>query len=214
MDTQERIPSYLTVVDDLFTPEECVRIIETFKKGAPKSSQVGSAFDKRVALVDSALAARVFSKVRHLVPARFNVVSANELFRFSEYEEGGEFKSHKDGVNQDTRGEQSVITVNVFLNGSDQFAGGSTNFFHDDAGRTLRRSVLPQAGRAAIFDAQQFHCGCPVSRGRKYLLRTDLVVSRPPWCGPDLCESPFVPVGQTSTRDSQVLQSDSFGGRT
>lgn len=168
-------PSFLTVLDDLFTPLECSRFIQIFKVSRPSQVDSGFAKYRRVALVDRSLAARVFQKVRHLIPPSFKVVGANELFRFSEYEEGGEFKIHKDGMNQDERGNRSVITVNIFLNGSDQFLGGSTDFFHDDPMITLRKSVLPKVGRAAIFDAQQYHCGRPVSAGRKYLLRTDLM---------------------------------------
>lgn len=179
--THDQAPSFLTVVDDLFTPEECASLIETFKKGGPKSTQVDSEFAgyKCAALVDSVLASRVFEKVRHLIPPRFNVASASELFRFSEFEHGEEFHTHRDQAseNRDSRGNRSAITVDVFLNGPDQFMGGSTDFFQNNAGRTLRRSVLPHAGRAAIFDAQQFHCGCPIIRGRKYLLRADLMSS-------------------------------------
>lgn len=164
---------FLAVVDNLFSPEECDTFIELLMRGEQVQIDSGMARYQRVTLLDSALAAVVFERLQHMIPPEFNVVSANELFRFSKYEEGGEFKMHRDGINQNASGSRSVITVNVFLNGSDSFEGGSTDFFHQD--KSLRQSVTPQAGRAAVFDSQQLHCGCPVTRGHKYLMRTDLM---------------------------------------
>lgn len=155
------------------SPEECGRFVELYLQGKQTQVDSGMAKYQRVTLVDRTLAAVVFDRLRHMIPPAFNVASANELFRFSRYEEGEGFKMHKDGINQDASGARSVITVNIFLNGTDCFDGGSTDFFHHD--KSFRQSVTPQAGRAAVFDAQQFHCGCPVTRGQKYLMRTDLM---------------------------------------
>lgn len=165
--------AFIAVVDDLFSPEECARFIQLLSTGEQVQVDSGMAKYLRVTLLDRMLAADVFQKLQHVIPPEFNVVSANEVFRFSTYEEGGEFKMHMDGINQDASGARSVITVNVFLNGSDSFNGGSTDFFHQD--KSFRLSVTPAAGRAAVFDSQQFHCGCPVTGGQKYLMRTDLM---------------------------------------
>ena len=120
----------------------------------------------------AALAEEVFARIRERIPEEFSAEGCNERWRFSEYEGGGEFKIHRDGRNQDRAWRKSVITVNIFLN--EEFRGGSTDFYMDDK-ETLRESVKAKRGRAAVFDAQQYHVGARVEEGRKYLLRTDVM---------------------------------------
>lgn len=166
---------FLTIIEDLFTPQECAGFIHKFTGDGAKVTLVdnGLAKYRRMAFTDTLLAESLYAKVQHLVPPEFNVVCANSTFRLSEYQQGWEFKTHRDGINQDANGNRSVITVNVFLNNPRDLVGGETDFFHDD--HTLRRSVSPKIGRASMFDSQQSHCGCQVKAGKKYLLRTDLM---------------------------------------
>ena len=44
---------------------------------------------------------------------------------------------------------------------------------HDDD--RLKLSVTPQPGMALIFDHIQLHKGAPVTSGRKYVIRTDVM---------------------------------------
>ena len=90
----------------------------------------------------------MFSRIREKIPEEFGAAGCNKVFRFSMYEAGGEFKMHRDGRNQDSRGRRSVITVNIFLN--EDFTGGSTDFYLDDK-QTLRESVKARRGRAAVI---------------------------------------------------------------
>lgn len=64
-----------------------------------------------------------------------------------------------------------IFTLNIFLN--DDFEGGHTTFYHDDF--SLRYDVEPKVGRAALFDANQLHCGTRVLSPYKYLMRTDVM---------------------------------------
>jgi prolyl 4-hydroxylase len=167
-------PRFLRVYDGFLAPDECAALVRHFQaRTADEVTEIdnGLAKYRRHVMIDSVLAARVFEAVRAELPAELGAVCANDHFRFSEYSPGGEFKMHRDGVNQDARGNRSVVTVNVFLN--DDFSGGATDFFFDD--KRLRASVPPAPGRAAVFLADQYHCGRPVTRGRKYLLRTDIM---------------------------------------
>jgi Rps23 Pro-64 3,4-dihydroxylase Tpa1-like proline 4-hydroxylase len=107
-----------------------------------------------------------------VIPERYRVIRANECIRYSKYLPGERFMIHKDGINQDRFGNRSVITVNIFLN--DNFSGGETRFYQSGE-QPLRETVVPKVGRAAIFDSQQYHEGCEVNSGTKYLLRTDLM---------------------------------------
>ena len=163
---------WLWVCDDLLSEEECSRMLEHFKERPLETIDNGVAAYNRGILKDEALAAEVFSRIREKIAEEFGAAGCNEVFRFSEYETGGEFKMHRDGRNQDAQGRRSVITVNIFLN--EEFTGGSTDFYLDDK-QTLRESVKARRGRAAVFDAQQYHVGAKVEAGRKYLLRTDVM---------------------------------------
>ena len=96
----------------------------------------------------------------------------NDHFRFSKYTVGEEFKRHRDGVNQDSNGFRAKYTVNIFLN--DDFEGGSTEFFNESG--TSIFDAVPAVGRGMIFDGQIIHCGNKVTKGVKYLLRTDVMV--------------------------------------
>ena len=129
---------------------------------------------KRGILYNKEWADVLFQRILRVIPEHFQVESCNECFRFSDYGPAGEFKIHRDGFNVDSKGRRSVITVNIFLN--DDFSGGSTDFYFDDK-KTLRQSVSPKIGRAAIFDSQQYHTGCKVDKEHKYLLRTDVMRS-------------------------------------
>lgn len=164
---------FLIVLDDLLPPEICTTMIQEFT--GPDEEYVhidnGMALYKRGRRFNKRWAEVLFERIRELIPAQYRAVGCNECFRFSEYEPGGEFKLHRDGFNQDSHGNRSVITVNIFLN--DDFEGGATDFFWED--RTLRKSVEPKPGRAAIFDSRNLHAGQLVTAGKKYLLRTDVM---------------------------------------
>lgn len=163
---------FLLVVDGLLTPQECRDFIAHFEGQKLELIDNGVAKYERGIMKNAAWADLIHHRLRHCVPANFNTVCANDHLRFSKYEKGGEFAIHRDGINQDRHGNRSVITVNIFLN--EDFTGGSTDFYHGDK-KTLRESVTPRTGRAAVFDSQQYHAGRPVSTGNKYLLRTDLM---------------------------------------
>ena len=126
-------------------------------------------------IVDKELAADLFNRVKQYIPAMINgfkVVGLNDHFRFSKYHPGGKFDVHKDGFNQDSQGNRSVWTLNIFLNRD--FDGGETVFYYDTMQH--RFTAKPKRGRGMLFDSQQYHCGNQVSNGKKYLIRTDVMI--------------------------------------
>jgi hypothetical protein len=66
--------------------------------------------------------------------------------------------------------EASYFTFMMYLN--DNFAGGETTF------RNL--SIKPERGMALIFLHALYHAGGEVTRGVKYVLRTDVMYRHPP----------------------------------
>lgn len=84
--------------------------------------------------------------------------------RFYKYVTGERFKMHKDGPWHEN-GMSSRLTFLVYLN--DGFDGGDTDF------RDFR--VAPQQGDALLFIHDTWHEGCAVTKGVKYVLRSDVM---------------------------------------
>ena len=78
---------------------------------------------------------------------------------------------HQDFPFERSAAEASALTLMVYLN--DDFVGGGTDFYHED--QTPRLSVEPERGMALVFRHELLHAGAPVQRGRKYVLRTDVL---------------------------------------
>lgn len=168
---------FLIQINDIFSVEECKSLIELAESKDMHLIDSGVAQYFRVILNDHDLAYQLYKRLDKFIPKTVDgkrVVGLNNIFRFSKYIRGGDFKIHKDGVNQDSQGNRSIMTLNIFLN--DEFEGGETDFFYSSDENNLRYSVKPKAGRGALFYAQQYHRGNMVTKGVKWLIRTDVMV--------------------------------------
>ena len=92
-------------------------------------------------------------------------VGLNELFRVYKYQEGQEFKRHRDQSYIRSNGEASYYTFMIYLN--QDYEGGET-IFGD-------LSIEPKQGMALVFLHNLEHEGSPVKRGIKYVLRSDVM---------------------------------------
>jgi predicted 2-oxoglutarate/Fe(II)-dependent dioxygenase YbiX len=185
---------------DVLAPDECAALVERIEAaGCAPASIVTAAGDvvapsirnnERLMVDDPALAATLFARVRDAVPARMSGrerAGLNERLRFYRYGRGQRFAPHYDGFFE--RGaERSLLTVLVYLN--DDFDGGATAF------PELSRTVVPRTGMALFFQHHLLHEGCPVERGRKYVLRSDVMFRQAPFLcddssdgGPDGAEA-------------------------
>lgn len=162
---------YLRIVDELLTPADCTRFRTLFETQTVQHVDSPLASYDRTILVDAALAATLFGRIRHLLPPDPTIVGCNDHFRLSRYQPGEEFKKHADGINQDKYGNRSRFTVNIFLN--DDFTGGETEFWVQGAGHKV---AYPKTGRGAIFSRETLHCENRVLTGQKFLIRTDVMV--------------------------------------
>lgn len=132
----------------------------------------------RVVLDDIELASKLWPRINELnIPdylddnnVLWEPIGLNERFRFYRYEYGQQFKRHADGAFKRSDDEISFVTVLLYLNGD--FNGGETQFFypHD--------VVIPEEGMLYLFKHRQLHQGNPVTTGRKYVLRTDIMYKR------------------------------------
>jgi prolyl 4-hydroxylase len=92
-------------------------------------------------------------------------VGLNELFRVYKYQEGQEFKRHRDQSYIRSNGEASYYTFMIYLN--QDYEGGETVFGD--------LSIEPKQGMALVFLHNLEHEGSPVKRGIKYVLRSDVM---------------------------------------
>ena len=180
------MPDYQWITDDIFTvsgfltPFECeeyVRFSETRGFGnAPISTSFGQVLMKevrnnsRVMVDDPSLAQLIWDRAAPFVPTQLGghrAIGVNERFRFYRYELGQTFKWHRDGYFERPNGERSRLTLMVYLN--DGFDGGHTRF--EDA------IICPATGTALFFAHHLLHEGAVISRGRKYVMRTDVMYS-------------------------------------
>jgi predicted 2-oxoglutarate/Fe(II)-dependent dioxygenase YbiX len=126
----------------------------------------------RVTYDDPELARWLWERLAGFMPPELDgwkVVGFNERFRFYRYDPGQRFAVHSDGYYQRQSGERSKLTFMIYLN--EEFGGGATEF---DA-----TTIRPQAGMALVFRHELVHEGTPVLRGRKYVLRSDVMYAPP-----------------------------------
>jgi len=175
------VASGIFTFDNVLSREECDEYIALTERlgyeGAPITTPLGFAMrpeirnNGRVILDDPERSNALWQRVRDLVPAFLQgrqAAGLNERFRFYRYDSGERFARHFDGPFRRPSGEESLLTFMVYLN--DGFEGGETGF--------VDVWVTPKAGMALIFRHDLLHEGAPVTRGRKYVLRSDVMYGR------------------------------------
>jgi prolyl 4-hydroxylase len=124
--------------------------------------------NNRILYTEVNLANEIWNHLKSFAPKQIGnskAIGLNELFRFYKYEPGQQFKKHIDQsyIRNDT--EASYYTFMIYLN--DGYEGGQTTF------NTL--TIQPQQGAALIFLHSLEHEGSAVTKGIKYVLRSDIM---------------------------------------
>lgn len=175
------------VIHDFLSPEECARHIEESERHGYGDAPITTAFgpmlrrdvrnNERVMVDDPDLAAAWFARAEPFLPrelGRWELVGLNERFRYYRYDRGQTFRRHYDGSYFRPNGEQSFLTLMVYLN--DEYTGGETRFYYPND--RPKATVVPRQGLALVFEHDQVHEGAVVESGRKYVLRTDVMYAR------------------------------------
>lgn len=177
------------LVHGFFTPEECAEAIArsetegyveapiTTKQGAQMRKDIRN--NTRLMIEDEELAQALFERAEPFLPSPldgWNVFGFNERFRYYRYDAGETFRPHFDGSYRRSEEERSLVTFMIYLN--EDFGGGET-VFYDSHGHERER-VVPERGAALVFIHAQLHEGAPVTSGRKYVLRTDVMYRHTP----------------------------------
>lgn len=167
-------------VTNLLSPEECAGFIRLAEAHGFEQAPIGGTSvvnlevrnNGRILHDDPALAASLWERLAPWMPPRWGAHHAaglNERFRYYRYTEGEYFNWHGDGSFVRSEAERSLFTALIYLN--DDFEGGTTDFWG-------ARSIAPRRGMALVFEHRRLHRGAAVTRGRKYVLRTDVMYRR------------------------------------
>ena len=172
------------VVRGFLTAEECGSLVARSEQAGYTEATITTAAgfvmakdirdNARLIVGDASLAHEWWQRASPFLPERideWHAVGFNERFRFYRYDSQQKFAPHFDGHFRRDTGEQSQLTFMVYLNAD--FSGGETKFYNED--RELHVTVRPERGMALGFAHSQLHEGAPVVRGRKYVLRTDVM---------------------------------------
>lgn len=162
-----------------FLPERgCQKLIDLAEARGFAEAPVSTAFgpvmrpdirnNSRVMFDDFDLAERLWRELRESLPETWDdrtAIGLNERMRFYRYDPGQAFRWHRDGYFQRPNGERSALTFMIYLNQG--FEGGATRF--------RGYQVEPEVGMALIFRHSLLHEGEELLRGRKYVLRSDVM---------------------------------------
>jgi len=126
----------------------------------------------RVIYEDEKLAQKFWERlkphVQHLEFENIEPIGLNPRFRFYRYENNQRFNKHRDGRVKISEEIESRVTFMIYLN--DDFEGGETEF------ETLK--ITATKGMALCFVHELKHKGCSVTKGAKYVLRTDVLYQK------------------------------------
>lgn len=183
-------------VPSALRPDECAALVALAEaagfapapiEGAqdgPRGFQVSAGRDNaRAAFEDGKIAGRLWTRVAAQVREAFpepEALGLNERLRFYRYDAGQAFPPHRDG-HYLRPGERSRLTLLLYLN--EGFEGGETCFVPSPGMIAEPKAFAPRTGAALVFAHERWHEGRPVRRGRKYVLRTDVMFRdgpRPP----------------------------------
>ncbi|KAF9114891.1 hypothetical protein BGX27_009536, partial [Mortierella sp. AM989] len=179
---------------DIISPKECQSLIDRSEAIGYEIALINSASGagvhvpgyrdgKRCIIDDHAVAAEMWERIKHHVPAEYkgrSVVGMNERLRFLKYGPGDKFQPHMDGEYRRTDGSNHVtkITVQFYLNQDCQ--GGATSFLEermawseDENGKKV--AVPPKPGQVLVFQHNLVHEGSTVTEGVKYVIRSDIL---------------------------------------
>jgi len=160
-------------VDNVYTEAECRDFIGFIDRSSPTLATNNAMYrdQDRVIKDDREIAADLFRRLRPHLPeqiAGLRLIGLNERLRMYRYRVGQRFEPHMDHWYQPNEKRITLHTILVYFN--DDFDGGETRFQEQ-----IEQTVVPKSGKVAIFQHKIRHEGCPVRRGIKYAMRSDVI---------------------------------------
>lgn len=187
----ETVPGVCQLFRHVLSRGECEEMIQRFESIGYESAQraypASYRNNDRIVLDDQELGRSLFERLKQCLPPRlvdsagqgWRLVGLNERFRCCRYQTGQWFHIHRDGVYQRSEQVRSCLTFMIYLNGAEEFQGGDTRFFESkDSESPLLSRVAPEQGSLIVFNHDLWHDGETVTKGRKYILRSDILYER------------------------------------
>eukprot|EP00729_Bicosta_minor_P008982 gene8982-23215_t len=164
-------------VDHIFSAAECHRLVLAAEEHGFGRTNYPHEYrgNLRLITVDPSLAAAIWHRIEHCVPAELPghgpfgdareyvwvPTGLNDHWRISKYHPGDQFQGHCDASFAKSDTEESKFTVNIYMN--DGFDGGATRFYHGRGGGCAF-TVTPETGMGCIFaqptaDRNYYHDG-------------------------------------------------------
>lgn len=168
-------------VKNFLTKHECqFYIAESERKGfkEAKISRHGKQVmmknvrnNDRVLFFDEKLANQIWEKIKPFTNSigMYKPIGLNEMFRVYKYTKGQRFNMHRDGSYRRNDEEVSFYSFLIYLN--EDFDGGETYFENGIY-------IKPHTGDALLFHHPLRHEGQEITKGVKYVLRTDIMFRR------------------------------------
>ena len=166
------------VLAEFLSPERCLALMELAEsigfEDAPIRSTNGEVFlpgarnNSRAILEDATLTSELWDRFSPHMPEaadNWHPIGLNERIRFYRYDKYQSFSRHSDGRYHRSETEESRFTFMIYLNSG--YDGGFTDFGEF--------KVWPDEGMALCFPHELSHEGAPVTYGRKYVLRSDVM---------------------------------------
>lgn len=182
------------MVRNSLTKDECRAIINLsegkgYQDAVEYCGMYRDRWNDRFMSDDKELAQFFWERVKKFIPqtitdfgSDWQLDMLNTRFRFCKYigNQGHYFGPHTDGQYVVDNDHRSLLTCMFYLNGTDEFKGGLTNFI-DGRTEAVKYSVHPEPGLCVIFpqvNMEYYHEGTQVTEGLKYIMRTDVMYHR------------------------------------
>jgi hypothetical protein len=156
-------------IPDVLDAVECRDLIGTIEKYAS-----GASFTRVFAVQNGDLSRKIRERLVSKGCDMTDKEVANTWY-YTMYECGESLSPHIDGHKR--YGEnRSVRTVFVYLNMHPEFEGGATRILDDYEHLNVTRCIRPVTGKAVVLSQDVLHEGAEVTRGTKYIARSDIIV--------------------------------------
>lgn len=172
---------------NVLSKEHCDLLIKEseahgFQAAADYCHQYLSRLNDRLMVEDDQWTQWLFSRIQRYLPRTvqdWKLKEVNKRWRLCRYQPGHYFGLHVDSGYTPSTTVKSKLTIMLYLNSSKDgdFEGGTTKFYNH-TGTQVTMDIEPEAGMALIFlqeDMDLLHEGTKVEKGKKYILRSDVM---------------------------------------
>ncbi len=156
------------IIDDL----ECSNLFPTLIRKDDKLETLDENLltrnSSKIIYTSTELASEIWEIIKsklYRIEAIKSPIGINREFRFYKYNIGQEFKPHQDAPCILNENERSFFSLLIYLN--DNFNGGVTTFNNLE--------ITPIQGSAVFFNHDIEHSSTTITKGTKYILRTDII---------------------------------------